>query len=297
MHPVVEYTRNWQHSINDERIAATNHAYDVEVVKNIPYIEDGNDYHLLDIFMPAGNRKKLPVIMEVHGGGYIACFKEINTHHARYLASKGNIVVNMNYTLYPEADLRTPVNEIFTALDWIYQHSDAYLFDLSNGVNLVGDSAGGHLVLLAAAAQSNPASMQFFGTEKLEHKFMRFAPICPNTDLRPLSESDDPQSLGAVLKDMLKIPGFGLKTSHEGFLQTDFPETFIVTTQGDELLYSVAKNLHTYMLGKEIRHIYKEYDSVSNPLDHVFNVLHPEYVESIAANDDIINFFNTGRVN
>ena len=52
--------------------------------------------HLLDIESPTpleGSKlrkpKKLPVIIELHGGGYITNHKEGNRPHAQYLASKG----------------------------------------------------------------------------------------------------------------------------------------------------------------------------------------------------------------
>jgi hypothetical protein len=49
--------------------------------------------------------------------------------------------------------------------------------------------------------------------------------------------------------------------------------------------------MHEFMLRNGIPHEYREYSSTARKLDHVFNVLHPEYPESIQANEDIVRFF------
>ena len=54
---------------------------DVSEIKNIPYLDDGDKAHRLDIYRPkkAGD-KKLPVIINVHGGGLILGSKEFNRY-------------------------------------------------------------------------------------------------------------------------------------------------------------------------------------------------------------------------
>jgi hypothetical protein len=45
------------------------------------------------------------------------------------------------------------------------------------------------------------------------------------------------------------------------------------------------------MQERGIDHVYREYTSRARKLDHVFNILHPEYPESIEANDDMVAYF------
>lgn len=49
--------------------------------------------------------------------------------------------------------------------------------------------------------------------------------------------------------------------------------------------------MHEFMKENGIQHEYREYASTARKLDHVFNVLHPEYPESVLANEDILRFF------
>lgn len=44
---------------------------DVTAVKNIDYVGKQDFYNLLDVYYPQGTKEKLPVIVSVHGGGYV----------------------------------------------------------------------------------------------------------------------------------------------------------------------------------------------------------------------------------
>ncbi len=74
--------------------------------KDIPYIADGNSYHLLDVYVPREfdrDGKKHPVIIDIHGGGWYYGTKELNRFFCLHLARKGFIVFNMSYRLAPKA--------------------------------------------------------------------------------------------------------------------------------------------------------------------------------------------------
>ena len=70
-----------------------------------------------------------------------------------------------------------------------------------------------------------------------------------------------------------------------------YPRVWFCTSPSDSLLYAHARRMHEFMLRNGIPHEYREYSSTARKLDHVFNVLHPEYPESIQANEDIVRFF------
>ena len=117
-------------------------------VYDIFYLPDGSLRHTLDLIRPEG-QEKLPVIIEIHGGGYIACEKNINRLHARAFAQQGFAVVNGDYTLHPEADFVAELRELAAIVDWVGENAERYGLDAER-VYMSGDSAGGHLVLLYA---------------------------------------------------------------------------------------------------------------------------------------------------
>lgn len=55
------------------------------VKKDIPYISDGNKYHLLDIYYPENAAEKLPVIIDIHGGGLMYAEKRLIASMRRVL--------------------------------------------------------------------------------------------------------------------------------------------------------------------------------------------------------------------
>ena len=130
MNPIVSFLRWKQTSDYKKRCAENPYDYHTAMWADIPYICDGSPDHTLDVYAPDDTRTPRPVIFEVHGGGYLACFKEVNRQHGQYLAAGGFNVVNINYSLCPGAGLGTIVNEIAAAMDWAHAHAEEYGFDL-----------------------------------------------------------------------------------------------------------------------------------------------------------------------
>ena len=103
MNPIIHIIRKAQIRANAPRIAANPNPYGVHIITDIPYRKDGRAEHLLDVYAPNEGKSPLPVIVELHGGGYLSCNKEINAQHGQYFASRGFRVVNMNYNAVPRS--------------------------------------------------------------------------------------------------------------------------------------------------------------------------------------------------
>ena len=50
----------------------------VECISNVYYSSDDLDIHKMDIYYPKENKEKLPVIINIHGGGFLLGKKEVN---------------------------------------------------------------------------------------------------------------------------------------------------------------------------------------------------------------------------
>lgn len=292
MNPIIHIIRKAQVRANAPRIAANPNPYGVHIERDIPYLEDGRAEHLLDIYAPAQGSAPLPVIVEMHGGGYLACNKEINAQHGQYLAGRGFRVVNMNYTLCPEGDLGVILNELVDVLEWIEAHKAEYGFDTSRAF-LTGDSAGGHFVLLAAAMFTTGRSADFFRVRKPPFPIAGYAASCPegSFDWRLLPRSFPARMLFLILHRFTFDKAYVRHSSYEYYMTGGYPRVWFCTSPTDSLLYTHTRRMHDFMTESGIGHEYREYISSERKLDHVFNVLHPEYPESIQANEDMIRFF------
>lgn len=124
----------------------------VEVVKNLKYsdTEDG----ILDIYYPGNNEKSMPVILWIHGGGYIGGSKDSRQDYAMALADGGYVVANINYALAPEQKYPGPIFQANEAIKFLMAHAAQYGGDTER-LFIGGDSAGAQIASQAAAVISN----------------------------------------------------------------------------------------------------------------------------------------------
>ncbi|AHV96938.1 alpha/beta hydrolase [Paenibacillus sp. 7124] len=103
--------------------------------------------------------KNLPVILYIHGAGWV--FGNAHTHDRliRELAVKsGAAVVFPNYSLSPEAKYPTAIEEIYAVLQWIVEQGKEHGLD-SEHLAVAGDSVGGNMtaaITLIAKERSGP---------------------------------------------------------------------------------------------------------------------------------------------
>ena len=109
----------------------------------------------LDIYIPPTSRK-LPTVIWTHGGAWIAGSKDHYTPYFKLLASYGFIVVAPNYTLGPEAQYPTALQQLNTAC--AYALTNPWVD--GNNVFLSGDSAGAQLTSQLATLITNPSYAQ-----------------------------------------------------------------------------------------------------------------------------------------
>lgn len=99
--------------------------------------------------------KKTPVVFLVHGGGWVAGNKESMLPYAKMIADQGFLVVNVEYTLVPQAAYPQQVLELNQAVEYIFQHQNQLPIDLSR-VFFSGDSAGANITSSYVAALNAP---------------------------------------------------------------------------------------------------------------------------------------------
>ncbi|WP_083383289.1 alpha/beta hydrolase [Planococcus halocryophilus] len=124
----------------------------VTVVKNLSYHDSPNS--LLDIYYPKEAVDSMPVILWIHGGGYVGGSKESRQDYAMSLANAGYVVANIDYSLAPTALYPGPVVQANEALAYMKIHASQYGGDMER-VFIGGDSAGAQISSQIAALISN----------------------------------------------------------------------------------------------------------------------------------------------
>ena len=121
-----------------------NHAYDVN--SNITYKVANNVDLKLDVYHSREAKGPTPVVMMIHGGGWLVSNKDDYVLTAVPYLVMGFAVVNVEYRPGKISLAPAAVEDCQCALRWIARHAKDYNFDLEK-VILTGPSAGGHLAL------------------------------------------------------------------------------------------------------------------------------------------------------
>ncbi len=104
----------------------------------------------LDILVPPG-RPPYPIVINVHGGGWLMGNKASYSRICHCFAAKGYLTANCNYRLTPRHRHPAQLQDIAAAVRWVYEHAPEYGGDPAR-IYLMGDSAGAHLVACYALA-------------------------------------------------------------------------------------------------------------------------------------------------
>jgi len=106
---------------------------------------------------PANKKSKstrTPAVIKVHGGGWVEGSKASAPYLNQWLSELGFTVFDIDYRMPPQAGWKDEVADVKSAIGWVVEHADTYKIDL-NKINLLGDSAGGNLAMLAAYSMGN----------------------------------------------------------------------------------------------------------------------------------------------
>lgn len=274
---------------DDRRDAGLTTPDDIIRYDDIVYGTDPQ-WQSLDVYRPKSAEGKLPVIVSVHGGGWVYGDKERYQYYCMTLAQRGFAVVNFTYRLAPENLFPAPMEDTNLVFHWVLEHAEEYGFDLNN-LFATGDSAGAHILGLYTAICTNAdyaAKYDFVPPEGFVPKALAF--VCGTYSMDYNARHSD-SLLTAVF-----MPGGG---NDDDLAMLDmisnitgkFPPVFLMTCTGD-FLQPDALKLVASLQEHKVPHVYRFYGDAEHELGHVFN-LNIRLPEAIKCNDDICGFFRS----
>ena len=204
----------------------------ISVERDVVYNDTLPDVCTLDIYCPPlKGRDKYPVLVDVHGGGWITGDKYWRRGLNRAFADMGLCVISPNYGLSPRFKYPECVNHLFACFKWICDHAEERRLDLDN-VLITGDSAGGQLACLVLAIQNNAEVKARIGAVDSPLRFKGGMLVCG---------AYDPDSMAKNIfsnKLFLEMTGYGRKHLREfkdydlmnpvNFVDKDFPADVMV---------------------------------------------------------------------
>jgi acetyl esterase len=178
----------------------------------------------------------LPVVIWLHGGGFVCGDVESYDLVARRLATEsGAAVFSVDYRLAPEHPFPIPLDDCHAALAWVVANADDLGVD-GTRVAVAGDSAGGNLSA-AVALRS-----RIEGPE-LRAQALIYPVISPSCDTKSMVDNGTGYMLTAdSMREMWDFYLGDLADRHDAFLAVDeaadlsgLPPALVLTAEFDPL--------------------------------------------------------------
>jgi acetyl esterase/lipase len=253
----------------------------------IQYVANGDPNQVLDIFYADEAVRKDVVLVDIHGGFYVAGRRENNRSFASVFLLEGYDVVLLEYRLNDgKRDVADELADCAAGLDYLANHAEELGLN-KDRMFLTGDSAGGHLALYMAEGAMDKA---------VPVRPATFAPRgvlinCPAYDFATFGESNSFTS--SALEWFI-----GPRYQDREWMTSMSPRTFIGSYRGP-LFVSTCTN--DFIRSQSLL-IKADCDSLARPLefvdiasddrkvDHVHNVAKPDLPESQEVNARMVAF-------
>jgi acetyl esterase/lipase len=269
---------------------------DIVKHKDIAYIDDGNMYHMLDVYYPENTNEPLPVIIDIHGGGWMYATKDLNEYYCLALAERGYVVFNISYRLVPDVTVNEQLQDVAEALKWISENTSNYPCDTSS-IMLTGDSAGGQLAIYSAIIMQSPELQEIFGTVDIDMDITKLLLTSPVSYMRngglfsiytkPLWGKDYKNKSTYDYMDLDKIIDY----------VDTMPPVYLITSSGDFLAHTQTVKAYELLKSKGFTAELADYDKkeFNQSLQHVFSVLDPFDEAGKTAIDNALEYLNNAQ--
>lgn len=260
-------------------------------ITDIPYIADGNSGHLLDVYYPENANGKLPVIINLHGGGFVYGNKELNRLFGYYLAKRDFIIFNLNYRLaYSETKVPGQIQDVIAAVNWIGENLSFYPADKER-IFFSGESAGGSLAIMTELISGSERLQILFDVPKLNVDIKAAGINCGMMNL------EDSMFGFRLLRSVCLESGYQKQEYYQNLIfdnipeMKDLPPVFLTSNDEDPLRHmtlNFEKTLKKNGIVYKLKYFKKK---KGTRLGHVFSIFHPEYSEGREMIDEMLDFF------
>ena len=275
---------------DDKRDAGLTTPEGIERFDDLRYGEDAR-WNRLDVYRPKGIEGKLPVIVSVHGGGWVYGDKERYQYYCMSLAEHGFAVVNFTYRLAPKHKFPAALEDTNAVFHWLMRRGADYGLEPSR-VFAVGDSAGAQLLGLFSCLCTNPAYASGFAFSA-PAGFVPTA-VALNCGVYEVKKSGKKDLTTALMADYLPGKGTEVELAQNSVLQNAteaFPPSFVMTCEGD-FVADQAPPLVERLKKLGVAADYHYYGDREHVLGHVFHC-NVRSADAQRCNKDECNFFKS----
>jgi len=127
----------------------------VRILPDLKYDDEGGPRQRLDLYLPFPvSAKPIPLIVFLHGGGWLKGSKADGRAFAFRMVARGYAVACPNFRLSGDAPFPAQLEDCKSAVRWLRNSAVRYRLDAAH-FGAAGVSSGGHLAALLGATGSN----------------------------------------------------------------------------------------------------------------------------------------------
>ncbi|WP_421798940.1 alpha/beta hydrolase fold domain-containing protein [Haliscomenobacter sp.] len=226
---------------------------------NIPYQNDTLKKHLLDIYLPANATGKCPLLVFIHGGGWLVNDKYAdmgymgNTLSA--ILNQGIAIASIDYRWSTQAVFPAQIQDCNRAVSYLYDNAEKYGLDKTR-IALMGFSAGGHLASLQGLSKNNDVAAFFVPGSSKKFSFKAVVDFYGPSELIALKNGEDPKSPEAILLGAAPLdrPDLAKIASPANYVDKNDPPFLIIHGEKDESVpYQQSKLLSSWLTVKGVK--------------------------------------------
>ncbi|WP_305804647.1 alpha/beta hydrolase [Stenotrophomonas sp. YIM B06876] len=240
--------------------------------------------------------RPLPVVVWMHGGGFVGGTRRHVENYARMLAAQGYAVAAVGYSLAPGQHYPRPLLQLNRALGYLQAHAGALQLDMQR-VALAGDSAGAQLAAQMAVVVSDPAYARWMqlqpaiGADQLRATVLFCGPYDALAMARDVNTSWFVHTVvwsyfGSRKPDLEAVAQFSVA----GAVTAAFPPTFISVGNDDPLQaqsYAMARALQRQ--GVPLRTLFfSDQPALALPHEYQFDLQLPQARQAFAGLSDFL---------
>lgn len=208
---------------------------------NINYANDTLQKHLLDIYLPQKVSGKIPLVVFVHGGGWLVNDKYADIGYMKEtvaeIVSNGFALASIDYRFATQAVFPAQIQDCNRAVSFLVENADAYGLD-KDRIAVMGFSAGGHLASLMGLSKNNDIPDFFMPKTTKEFDFKAVVDFYGPAELILFPGANDAKSPEALLigAPPLDRPDLAKMASPVTYVDENDPPFLIVHGEKDNLV-------------------------------------------------------------
>ena len=208
---------------------------------NIPYNDDTLQKHLLDIYLPPNAQGKLPLVIFVHGGGWLSNDKYADIGYMKKtvaeIVSSGFALASIDYRFSTQAVFPAQIQDCNRAVSFLYDNADTYGFDPQRFA-VMGFSAGGHLASLMGLSNNDQVNAFFMTGTSQSFTFKAVVDFYGPAELILFPGADDAKSPEGLLIGAAPLarPDLAKAASPVTYVDQDDPPFLIIHGEKDALV-------------------------------------------------------------